>query len=115
MKYAEMLAENMRRHGSRAWLVNTGWFGGPYGVGRRIPLAYTRAIVAAIHGDRLAHVPAIPDPKFHLSIPTSCPGVPIEILTPAQTWSDAAAYESTAARVAELLDENHAKYACPTH
>src|SRR5690606_16245175 len=75
-KYAEMLGERLREHGSRVWLVNTGWTGGPYGVGHRMKLSYTRAMVRAALAGELDEVEMMQDPIFGLSIPRSCPGVP---------------------------------------
>jgi phosphoenolpyruvate carboxykinase (ATP) len=111
MKYAEMLAERMRRHSAAAWLVNTGWSGGGYGVGSRIKLAHTRAIIDAIHSGALADVPCQVDPFFGLRVPTSCPGVPREILWPRNTWRDRAAYDAAAGRLKRLFEQNFAKYA----
>ena len=110
-KYAELLAEKMRTHGSRAWLVNTGWSGGAYGTGARMKLSYTRAIIDAIHDGSLAAAETAEDPIFGLSVPTSCAGVPAEILVPKNTWSDAKAYDETARKLASLFQENFAKYA----
>ena len=110
-KYAEMLAEKMREHGAQAWLVNTGWSGGPYGVGKRFSLPYTRAIIDAIHSGELAKVEMAEDPIFGLSIPTSCPGVPSEVLNPKQTWADAANYDEKAKHLASLFNKNFSKYA----
>ena len=106
-----MLAERMRRHGAQAWLVNTGWSGGPYGVGRRMPIRATRAIIDGIHSGDLRDVPTVEDPLFGLQIPTHCPGVPAEILQPRNTWDDREAYDATAARLADLFRKNFAKYA----
>ena len=109
-KYAEMLAERMERHGASAWLVNTGWSGGPYGVGSRIKLKYTRAIIDAIHNGSLDNVPTLTDPIFGLAVPTSCPGVPDEILTPRHTWADAGAFDLQALKLANLFRDNFAQY-----
>ena len=110
-KYAEMLAELMRQHNAKAWLVNTGWSGGAYGTGSRMKLAYTRAIIDAIHDGALDDAPIAEDPIFGLSVPTECPNVPSEILIPKQTWSDQAAFEETAKKLAQLFHENFEKYA----
>lgn len=109
-KYAEMLAEKLRKHGATTWLVNTGWSGGPYGVGARIKLKYTRAIVDAIHSGALDKVETTIDPIFGLAIPTSCPDVPTDILQPRNTWSDKAAFDVKAALVAGLFRDNFKKY-----
>ena len=110
-KYAELLAERMAKHGATAWLVNTGWSGGSYGVGSRIKLAYTRAIIDAIHDGSLNNVATTVDPVFGLAVPTSCPGVPDEILTPRNTWADGAAFDEQANKLAGLFIENFKQYA----
>ena len=110
-KYAEMLAAMIQQHGSRAWLVNTGWSGGAYGVGSRMQLSYTRAIIDAIHSGDLASAATEEDPIFGLQVPTSCPDVPSKILVPKNTWSDQAAFETTARKLAKLFNDNFAKYA----
>ena len=109
-KYAELLAEKMAQHGTSAWLVNTGWTGGPYGVGSRIKLQYTRSIIDAIHNNDLDNVEYITDPIFGLAIPTSCPNVPDELLIPKNTWSDVAAYDAQAQKLANLFIKNFEKY-----
>ncbi len=110
-KYAEMLADKMRAHGATAWLVNTGWTGGKYGQGARIKLSVTRAIIDAIHSGELNRAEAIRENTFGLAIPSACPGVPREILFPRNAWSDPAAYDAQAAKLAALFRENFAKYA----
>jgi phosphoenolpyruvate carboxykinase (ATP) len=110
-KYAEMLAERMRTHGAQAWLINTGWSGGAYGTGQRIALKHTRAMVDAIHSGALDDAAFEPDPVFGLSVPVLVPGVPSAILQPQGTWSDAAAYCQTAARLSQLFRQNFQKYA----
>jgi phosphoenolpyruvate carboxykinase (ATP) len=109
-RYAELLAEKMRRHRTTAWLLNTGWTGGPYGTGSRIKLAYTRAMIDAIHGGLLSHVPAARDPRWNLEIPASCPGVPTGLLKPRDCWSLPAAYDRLADRLAGQFRDNFAKY-----
>jgi phosphoenolpyruvate carboxykinase (ATP) len=110
-RYAELLAKRMRQDHTRAWLVNTGWSGGSYGVGSRMKLTYTRAVIDAIHDGFLADVPLHEDPIFELQIPASCPGVPTEMLVPRNTWADKEAYDRTARKLAALFRENFAKYA----
>ena len=110
-KYAELLAENIRRHDAAVWLVNTGWSGGGVGVGQRFPLLRTRAIIDAIHDGNLAQAPTQTDPVFGFEVPTRCPGVPDELLLPRQTWSDAAAYDAKAAELAGLFKENFTAFA----
>jgi phosphoenolpyruvate carboxykinase (ATP) len=109
-KYADLLADRIRTHNANVWLVNTGWSGGPYGVGSRMKLSFTRAIIDAIHAGQLADAPTIIDPIFGLHVVTSCPNVPDEILNPRQTWSDPAAYDATAKKLAELFAENYAQF-----
>jgi len=109
-KYAEMLADRLKKHGAQTWLVNTGWSGGSYGTGARIKLKYTRAIIDAIHSGALADVATQVDPVFGLAVPTSCPDVPSEILVPRNTWADKAAYDDKAKKVATLFRDNFKKY-----
>jgi phosphoenolpyruvate carboxykinase (ATP) len=111
--YATMLAERLRKHNAQAWLVNTGWSGGAYGVGSRIPLVHTRAIIDAIHAGELAAAPTQHDPYFKLDYCTRCPSVPDALLTPAGAWKDQSAYEATAQKLAALFRENFAKFAGP--
>ncbi len=109
-KYAEMLAERMKKHQSQAWLINTGWTGGSYGVGSRIKLKYTRAIIDAIHSGGLADAPMVNDPHFGVAVPTRCPHVPAELLNPRNTWGDPVAYDVAAAELARLFQRNFAAY-----
>ncbi|HEV2109362.1 MAG TPA: phosphoenolpyruvate carboxykinase (ATP) [Thermomicrobiales bacterium] len=109
-RYAELLAERIRRHGSNVWLVNTGWTGGPYGIGHRISIDHTRAIVRAIIGGSLDAEPVETDPVFGLAIPASCPGVPPSILRPRSSWEDVEAYDRRAARLAASFARNFAQY-----
>jgi phosphoenolpyruvate carboxykinase (ATP) len=111
MKYAQMLADLMQQHQTAAWLVSTGWSGGAYGVGSRIKLAHTRAIIDAIHSGELARLPTTSEPVFGLDVPTSCPGVPSETLIPRNTWSKPAAYDAKALHLAKLFAANFASYA----
>ncbi|MEK6247260.1 MAG: phosphoenolpyruvate carboxykinase (ATP), partial [Planctomycetales bacterium] len=110
-KYAEMLAEMMKAHDSSAWLVNTGWSGGAHGVGSRMKLSYTRAIIDAIHSGELAGAATEEDPIFGLQVPNACSDVPSEILVPSKTWQDQTAFEETAKKLAQLFTDNFAKYA----
>lgn len=111
--YAQMLAERIARHDTAVWLLNTGWSGGPYGVGSRFKLAYTRAMVTAILGGALAKAPTSPEPVFGLGIPAGVPGVPPEALLPRNTWPDKAAYDTAARRLAELFRKNDEKFEMP--
>jgi phosphoenolpyruvate carboxykinase (ATP) len=109
-KYAELLSRKMHDHGTNVWLVNTGWTGGAYGMGHRIKLAHTRAIVDAIHSGRLADAPTTPDEVFGFAIVTECPNVPADILVPRETWEVKSRYDSTAAKLAGLFRANFEKY-----
>ena len=109
-KYAEMLAERIQKHRAQVWLVNTGWSGGAYGTGKRMKLAFTRAIIDAIHSGILADAPVEVDPVFGLRVVTKCPGVPDDTLLPAKTWSDQAAYKNTAKKLAGLFRKNFTTY-----
>ncbi|REJ66817.1 MAG: phosphoenolpyruvate carboxykinase (ATP) [Planctomycetota bacterium] len=109
-KYAELLAAKLKEHGSNVWLVNTGWSGGPYGIGSRMPLASTRAIVDAIHSGALTDAPCQADPSFGFDVVTKCPQVPEEILVPKNTWSDPQAFDQAAAKLAGLFRENFTNY-----
>ncbi len=109
-RYAELLKERLQRHGSQAWLVNTGWTGGPFGVGRRMSLPHTRAIVEGIVGGRLQEARCEADPIFGFQIPTECDGVPARVLQPRSTWVDGAAYDATAKKLAAAFHENFRKY-----
>jgi phosphoenolpyruvate carboxykinase (ATP) len=109
--YAAMLGSRIARHRTAVWLVNTGWSGGPYGVGRRIALQHTRAMVRAALGGTLEGVPVAPDPVFGVGVPQAVPGVPAEILRPRGTWADPAAYDATARRLAGMFAEAFAEFA----
>jgi phosphoenolpyruvate carboxykinase (ATP) len=109
-KYAGLLAGRMKQHKSRVWLVNTGWGGGAYGVGKRISLKNTRAIIEAIHSGALATATTQRDPIFGFDVITECPGVPKEILLPREAWGDKAAFDATAQKLAGLFRENFKKY-----
>ena len=102
--------QKIRKHGSKVWLVNTGWTGGPFGVGSRMKLSHTRAIVDAIHEGALDGVATDEDPIFGLAIPKSCPNVPTDVLVPRNTWADKSRYDETARKLAFLFKENFKKY-----
>ncbi|MDF1696707.1 MAG: phosphoenolpyruvate carboxykinase (ATP) [Saprospiraceae bacterium] len=105
-KYAELLAEKIKKHNATAWLVNTGWTGGAHGVGSRIKLKYTRAIIDAIHNNDFANVETVVDPNFGFEVPLSCPGVPSEILVPKNTWEDKEGYETVKSKLVKLFQDN---------
>jgi phosphoenolpyruvate carboxykinase (ATP) len=104
--YARLLGERIASHSTRVWLVNTGWTGGPYGVGSRMGIAHTRAMIAAALSGRLDGVAFTRHPVFNVDVPASCPGVPPGVLDPRSTWSDAAAYDDQASRLARMFVEN---------
>jgi phosphoenolpyruvate carboxykinase (ATP) len=105
-KYATMLGDKIAGHGARVWLVNTGWTGGPYGVGHRMKIAYTRAMIRAALGGVLDRAGYEKDSIFNLEVPTSCPDVPSEVLNPRNTWADGAAYEVQARKLASMFRDN---------
>jgi phosphoenolpyruvate carboxykinase (ATP) len=111
MKYAGLLADKMQRHRSNVWLVNTGWSGGSHGVGKRMKLSLTRAIIDAIHTGALATVRTTPDPAFGVGVVAECPGVPAEVLRPRDTWADKASYDAAARKLAGLFQNNFRQYA----
>lgn len=111
VEYAQMLRKRLEQHGTRVWLLNTGWTGGAYGVGSRIRLSYTRALVrAALHGV-LDDIDTVTDPVFGLAVPVRAPGVPSEVLRPRDTWADPAAYDAAAAKLAGMFRENFERFA----
>jgi phosphoenolpyruvate carboxykinase (ATP) len=105
-RYARMLGERIAGHNVRVWLVNTGWTGGPYGVGKRMKIAYTRAIIRAALSGALDRVAYDKDPIFNLDVPASCPDVPSEVLKPRNTWASAADYDAQAKKLAAMFVEN---------
>jgi phosphoenolpyruvate carboxykinase (ATP) len=110
-EYATMLGERIARHGVQCWLVNTGWTGGPFGTGKRMRLAHTRAIVRAALAGRLDAVPTACEPVFGLAVPTEVPGVPAELLHPRTTWADPTAYDAQARRLVQLFRNNFQQFA----
>jgi phosphoenolpyruvate carboxykinase (ATP) len=109
--YAGLLREKMSRHGVEAWLVNTGWTGGPYGRGHRMQIGHTRALVRAAIAGRLAGAPMERDPVFGFEVPTACPDVPRAVLRPRYTWEDPGAYDAQARRLAGMFEENFEPFA----
>jgi len=108
--YANLLKARMEEHKTDCWLVNTGWTGGPYGIGRRMKIQYTRAMVkAALNGD-LTNMPTQRHEVFNLEVPTVCPDVPDGVLNPRNTWGDKAAYDKQALELASLFKENFKKF-----
>lgn len=109
-RYAEMLSDKMKKNGTNVWLVNTGWTGGPYGVGSRMKLKYTRAMVQAAIAGKLDDVEYITHEVFGLKMPTSCPDVPAEVLNPKSTWEDAKAYDAKAQELTKHFKENFEQF-----
>jgi len=109
-KYATMLGQKMQEHKVNVWMVNTGWTGGAYGVGQRMKLSYTRAMITAALEGKLNNVEFQSHPVFGMAVPTECPGVPSEILDPRSTWDDKTAYDQKAQFLANLFIKNFEKY-----
>ncbi|HZT87938.1 MAG TPA: phosphoenolpyruvate carboxykinase [Stellaceae bacterium] len=108
--YAKMLGERIARYGADCWLVNTGWSGGAYGVGKRMAIAHTRALLRAALDGHLAHAPMRRDPNFGFLVPESCAGLPTEVLDPRQTWSNKSAYDTTARDLTQRFEKNFGQY-----
>jgi phosphoenolpyruvate carboxykinase (ATP) len=111
--YAEMLGRRLKEHDAQCWLVNTGWTGGAFGVGKRMSLKHTRAMVHAALDGRLARAEFVTEEAFGLSIPTSCPDVPGELLHPRNAWADQKAYDAQVRLLAAKFEENFAKFDAP--
>ncbi len=108
--YANLLGEKMKKHSVDCWLVNTGWSGGPYGVGSRMKIAYTRAMVSAALDGSLAKIETEEDPVFGVHVPISCPNVPADILKPKNTWTDQAAYDEYAQKLVGMFKNNFEQF-----
>lgn len=108
--YADLLKRKIQRHDVRCWLVNTGWVGGPYGVGKRISIKYTRALLAAALKGQLDAVPTKLDPVFGFDVPAKCPGVPDEVLEPSVSWSSKKDYDKKYRQLAARFVENFKKF-----
>lgn len=108
--YANLLGEKMKKHNVNCWLVNTGWSGGPYGVGSRMKIAYTRAMVAAALDGSLARTETEEDPIFGVHVPVSCPNVPADVLKPRNTWTDQSAYDEYAHKLAGMFKSNFEQF-----
>jgi phosphoenolpyruvate carboxykinase (ATP) len=111
MVYAKLLGERIAKHEVDCWLVNTGWSGGPYGVGQRMKLPYTRAMIKAALSGQLAGVKYVADPVFKVAVPTTVPGVPAEVLDARSTWNDQKAYDAKAQELARLFAANFERFA----
>jgi phosphoenolpyruvate carboxykinase (ATP) len=105
-RYARMLGEKIARHGARVWLVNTGWTGGAYGVGKRMKIGYTRAMIHALLAGALDDVAYQTDPVFNLAVPATCPGVPSDVLNARSTWADGSAYDAQARKLSGMFRDN---------
>ena len=110
-RYAAMLKEKLEKHQVPVWLVNTGWTGGPFGVGQRMSLAHTRTLLKAVVSGQLEDMSYAPDPVFGLAVPSTCPGVPDRVLRPRDAWPDRAAYDKQAKELAERFKSEFKKYA----
>jgi phosphoenolpyruvate carboxykinase (ATP) len=104
--YARMLGEKIAAHDARVWLVNTGWTGGPYGVGSRMKIAHTRAMITAALTGQLDGASYQRHPIFNIDVPMACPGVPDAVLDPRSTWPDAGKYDEQATKLARMFVEN---------
>ena len=113
--YASLLGEKIAQHGVQCWLINTGWSGGPYGVGERVRLGLTRAMVRAALAGTLDRTPTAPEPVFGLEVPLIVPGIPDALLLPRGTWSDPAAYDAQAARLADMFHQNFVQFQDQVH
>lgn len=109
--YADLLGKRIANHNARVWLLNTGWSGGPFGVGSRMRLSHTRAMVRAALSGALNDAPTEPHPIFRVNMPKSCPDVPANVLNPRQTWKDPAAYDTKAKELAARFHKNFEKFA----
>jgi len=108
--YGNLLREKIATHGASCWLVNTGWTGGAYGAGSRMPIRATRALLtAALNGD-LNKGDFRKDPNFGFEVPVTCAGVADLLLDPRRTWDDAAAYDAQASKLVEMFAENFGQY-----
>ncbi len=114
-KYAKMLKENILKHDATCWIVNTGWSGGPYGIGKRMSIKYTRALLNAALEGKLDNVDYYKDPVFGFEVPNHCEGVPDDVLHPVNTWGDKKAFEEKYLTLAALFIENFKKFSesCP--
>ena len=101
-----MLGEKIAKHQARVWIVNTGWTGGPYGVGSRMRIAYTRAMITAALSGQLDKASFTKHPIFNVDVPTACPGVPDSVLDPKSTWPDPKKYDEQAKKLAQMFMDN---------
>jgi len=109
-EYAKLLEKRLKSQNVKCWLINTGWTGGPYGVGSRVKIAYSRAMVKAAITGKLDDIPMMVDPVFGFEVPTACPGVPTEVLNPRNTWPDKSAYDIKVLELGRLFKDNFKAY-----
>jgi phosphoenolpyruvate carboxykinase (ATP) len=109
--YANLLGEKLTQHNTQVWLINTGWSGGPYGIGERIQLPYTRAMVSSALSGALDQIPTRPDPYFGLPVPISCPDVPDSLLNPLESYYDQTAYHQRASDLVQRFKTNFQQFA----
>jgi len=114
MRYAELLGEKLDKHDSQVWLINTGWTGGPYGTGKRMPIKHTRAMVNAALDGKLDDVPTDQERFFGLHVPLHCPDVPDNVLNPRNTWADPKEYDAQAKKLAGMFAENFEQFSGQT-
>jgi len=108
--YARLLGEKIAKHDVDVWLINTGWSGGPYGVGKRMNIGHTRAMVRAALDGVLTNVSFATDPNFGVSVPTECLDIPADVLNPRNTWQDKAAYDKQARKLTQLFADNFRQF-----
>ena len=108
--YANLLSEKMKQHGSQCWLINTGWSGGSYGIGNRMKIRHTRAMLNAALDGKLDNVEFVKDPRFGFMIPTTCEGVPSDVLLPEGTWENQQEFSKLANKLVEMFNSNFEKY-----
>lgn len=111
IKYAQLLGEKIEKHQVNVWLINTGWYGGPYGIGKRYPLPYTRALLKAALNNQLDKVAYFQEPSFGLWLPEDCPGVPYDLLDPQKQWESSQAYHKNAQHLIEQFTRNFKQFA----
>ena len=108
--YGKLLQQKIAKHGATCWLVNTGWTGGAYGTGKRMPIKATRALLSAALDGTLGQGEFRRDPNFGFDVPVAVPGVDAALLTPRNTWADKAAYDAQAAKLVSMFADNFAQY-----
>ncbi|HEU5228141.1 MAG TPA: phosphoenolpyruvate carboxykinase (ATP) [Ktedonobacteraceae bacterium] len=113
-EYANLLRERIEKHNVRCYLINTGWTGGPYGIGERININYTRAMVRAAISGEIERAEMVTDPVFGLRVPTSCPDVPVQLMIPRNTWADSDAYDRQAVDLAARFKKNFTQFVLPS-